>query len=323
MSLPDREPEPASSDTPETSATPATSELPLVVSTITSLRARLDAERARGRTVGFVPTMGYFHDGHLSLMAAARAACDVVVVSHFVNPLQFAPSEDLATYPRDLARDLASAATVGVDLVFQPEVAEMYPTWPAATTVRVSGVSEGLESVTRPHFFEGVATVVAKLFAIVGPSVAYFGKKDYQQLAVVRRMADDLRLPVTVVGCPIVREPDGLAMSSRNVYLNPTERQAALALSRGLATGLEAIRRGERSAAGLAAVVASTIEAEPLAELDYVAVVDGHDLQAVNAIADGRLLLVAVAATVGRPRLIDNCTFEISTTGSVATDLAW
>ncbi len=294
---------------------------PAVVRTILELRSRLAERRGSGQTVGLVPTMGYFHDGHLSLMATARAACDIVVVSHFVNPLQFAPSEDLATYPRDFTRDLSMAATVGVDLVFHPDRAEMYPTWPATTTVRVSGVSEGLESASRPHFFEGVATVVAKLLAIVGPCVAYFGTKDYQQLAVVRRMVDDLRLPVEVVGCPIVREPDGLAMSSRNVHLNELERQAALALSRGLAAGLDAVRRGERSAAGLAAAVEATIRAEPLAELDYVAVVDGHDLRAVNTIEAGRLMLVAIAAKVGRPRLIDNCTFEISASGSVATDL--
>ncbi len=205
-----------------------------VVTTIAALRARLDADRAAGRTVGFVPTMGYLHEGHASLVAAASSRCDTTVVSIFVNPLQFAPEEDLDAYPRDLDRDLALAAAAGADLVFHPSVDEMYPT-PVSTTVTVAGPSEGFEGASRPTHFAGVATVVTKLFGIVGACHAFFGEKDYQQLAVVRRLAADLSLPVEVVGCPISREPDGLARSSRNVYLTEAERAAAPVLHRALA----------------------------------------------------------------------------------------
>ena len=196
------------------------------VATIAELRALLDAERAAGRTVGFVPTMGYLHDGHASLMRAARIGTDVVVASIFVNPLQFGAGEDLDAYPRDLDRDTAVASDAGVDLLFVPSVDEMYPR-PVLTTVSVAEVSAPLEGAARPTHFAGVATVVAKLFSIVGPCRAYFGAKDFQQVAVVRRMAADLSLPVDVVACPTLRELDGLAMSSRNVYLTPAERAAA------------------------------------------------------------------------------------------------
>ena len=196
------------------------------IATIAELRSHLDAARAAGRRVGFVPTMGYLHDGHASLMRAARAECDVVVTSIFVNPLQFGPSEDLDAYPRDLTGDTALAEANGVDVVFAPSTAEMYPE-AILTTVSVREVSATLEGRTRPTHFDGVATVVAKLFSIVGPCSAYFGEKDFQQLAVVRRLVADLSIPVEVVGCPTVREPDGLAMSSRNAYLTPEERAAA------------------------------------------------------------------------------------------------
>jgi pantoate--beta-alanine ligase len=290
-----------------------------IVPTIAALRERLDAARAAGRRVGLVPTMGFFHEGHLSLMRRARAENDVVVVSLFVNPLQFAPHEDLATYPRDLDRDRALAEAEGVDVIFHPSVEEMYPTWPPATTVRVAGVSEGLESGTRPHFFEGVATVVAKLFDIVGPGTAYFGRKDYQQLAVVRRMADDLRMPITVVGCPIVREADGLAMSSRNVHLSGEDRVAARSLSRGLAAGVAEVLAGERDAGRVRDVVGAVIDGQAGAELDYAAVVDGDTLRPVEHLAG--TVLLAVAARVGRPRLIDNCTVTIHADGAATTDL--
>ncbi|HEV7761798.1 MAG TPA: pantoate--beta-alanine ligase, partial [Acidimicrobiales bacterium] len=191
---------------------------PAEVTRIADLRTVLDAERAAGRRVGFVPTMGYLHEGHASLMARARADDDVVVASIFVNPLQFGPSEDLAAYPRDLDRDLALAARYGVDVVFVPAVEEMYPE-PVVTTVSVAGLSQAWEGASRPTHFSGVATVVAKLFSIVGSCRAYFGEKDFQQLAVIRRMVRDLSMPVDVVGCPTVRELDGLAMSSRNSYL--------------------------------------------------------------------------------------------------------
>jgi pantoate--beta-alanine ligase len=196
------------------------------VTTIAEVRAHLDPLRAAGRTVGFVPTMGYLHDGHASLMRAAAEETDVVVTSIFVNPLQFAAHEDLDSYPRDLSGDTALAEANGCDLLFAPATAEMYPE-PVLTTVSVREVSAPLEGRARPTHFDGVATVVAKLFSIVGPCRAYFGEKDFQQLAVVRRMAQDLSLPVEVVGCPTVREPDGLAMSSRNAYLTAEERAAA------------------------------------------------------------------------------------------------
>jgi pantoate--beta-alanine ligase len=292
---------------------------PAIVTTVVELRTGLDAARAAGRTVGLVPTMGAFHEGHLSLMRRARAEHDLVVVTLFVNPLQFAPTEDLATYPRDLDRDRAMAAAEGVDVIFHPAVEEMYPTWPPATTVRVSGPSEGLESVTRPHFFEGVATVVAKLFGIAGACTAYFGRKDFQQLAVVRRMADDLRLPVTVVGCPIVREPDGLAMSSRNVHLSERDRHAARSLSRGLAAGVAVALAGERDPQRVRAAVAGVIEAEPAADLDYAAVVDADTLRPLDELTG--TVLLAVAARVGTPRLIDNCTVTVRPDGTATTDL--
>ncbi|MEM8905552.1 MAG: pantoate--beta-alanine ligase [Actinomycetota bacterium] len=275
-----------------------------VVETIDGVRARLDEVRRAGHTVGFVPTMGALHEGHLSLARAAREANDRVVVSIFVNPLQFAEDEDLGAYPRDLDHDLALCERVGVDVVFAPSVDEMYPTGPVATTVSVSGVSEGFEGATRPTHFAGVATVVAKLFSIVGPCAAYFGEKDFQQLAVVRRMAADLSMPVDVVGCPIVREDDGLAMSSRNVYLGEAERAAAPVLQRALVTGRELVEGGERDPAVVVAAMVAVVDAEPLAELDYVAVVDAATLEVPERLT-GELRLLG-AARVGRPRLIDN-----------------
>ena len=226
-----------------------------VVESVAACRAVLDQARAAGRVVGLVPTMGALHDGHTSLLNRARAECDVVAVSIFVNPLQFGDPEDIAHYPRTLERDLVVCAEAGADVVFVPSVPEMYPSWPDApsTTVSVRGVSEAWEGASRPGHFDGVATVVAKLFTIAGPCRAYFGLKDFQQLAVVRRMARELSLPVEVVGCPIVREPDGLALSSRNVRLSPAERQAATVLSRALAAGRAALAGGERSGAAVAA----------------------------------------------------------------------
>ncbi len=275
-----------------------------IVDTIHELRALLDAVRSAGDDVGFVPTMGYLHDGHLSLAEAARRRHDHVVVSIFVNPLQFAAGEDLGAYPRDLDRDAGLCEDVGVDLVFAPDVDEMYPFGPVATTVSVAGVSEAFEGAARPTHFAGVATVVAKLFNIVGPCAAYFGEKDFQQLAVVRRMVDDLTAPVEVVGCPIVREPDGLAMSSRNVYLGEAERAAAPVLHRALQSGRASIEAGERDPAVVVDTMAAVVDAEPLAELDYVAVVDAATLEVPEHLS-GDLRLLG-AARVGRPRLIDN-----------------
>ncbi len=271
---------------------------------IAALRARLDAERASGRTVGFVPTMGYLHAGHASLMARARGETDVVIVSIFVNPLQFAPSEDLAAYPRDLAADTALAEAEGVDVLFVPTETEMYPDGVVRTNVSVAQVSAGLEASTRPTHFDGVATVVAKLLAIVGTCRAYFGEKDFQQIAVVRRMVRDLSLPVEVVACPTLRDPDGLALSSRNIYLLPAERAAAPVLHAALLAGRMAIDAGEVNPAKVRALVADLINAEPLAHLDYAEVVDAETLQAVDPLV-GELRLLA-AARFGKARLIDN-----------------
>ena len=273
------------------------------IATIAELRAVLADHRAAGRTVGFVPTMGYLHDGHASLMRAARADTDVVVASVFVNPLQFGAGEDLDDYPRDLARDAEVAAGAGVDLLFTPAGDEMYPR-PVLTTVSVARVSEGLEGATRPTHFAGVATVVAKLFAIVGPCRAYFGAKDFQQVAVVRRMVHDLSFPVEVVACPTRREPDGLAMSSRNVSLTPAERAAAPVLYTALRAGAAAIGAGERDPAAVRDLMAGIIEAEPLAELDYAEVVDADSFTVPDPLAGTLRLLAAVR--FGRARLIDN-----------------
>jgi pantoate--beta-alanine ligase len=274
-----------------------------ILATVADLRVALDAARAGGRTVGFVPTMGYLHDGHVSLMRQARDEADVVVASIFVNPLQFGPREDLAAYPRDLARDTALSQAAGVDLLFVPDVAEMYPV-PVLTTVSVAGVSEPLEGEARPTHFAGVATVVAKLFAIVGPCRAYFGAKDFQQVAVVRRMVADLSLPVDVVACPTQRELDGLALSSRNVYLTPAEREAAPVLYTALRAGAATIAAGERDAAAVRELMAGIIQAEPLAELDYAAVVDADSFLVPDPLTGNLRLLVAVR--FGRARLIDN-----------------
>jgi pantoate--beta-alanine ligase len=271
--------------------------------TIADVRSVLDAERAAGRRVGFVPTMGYLHEGHASLIRRARAETDVVIVSIFVNPLQFGAGEDLDAYPRDLERDTRLAEAEGTDLLFTPPVGEMYPR-PVLTTVSVAEVSAPLEGAARPTHFDGVATVVAKLFAIVGPCAAYFGEKDFQQLAVVRRMVADLSIPVDVVGCPTVREPDGLALSSRNAYLTPDERAAAPVVYRALQAGAALILSGERDPATVRRLMADIIEAEPLAELDYAEVVSADSFRVPDPLA-GKLRLLA-AVRFGRARLIDN-----------------
>jgi pantoate--beta-alanine ligase len=273
------------------------------VTTIAELREQLDGARRAGRSVGFVPTMGYLHPGHASLMTAARADCDVVVASIFVNPLQFGPSEDLDAYPRDLTGDTELADQSGVDLLFVPATSEMYPE-PVRTTVSVRGPSDVLEGRARPTHFDGVATVVAKLFAIVGPCRAYFGEKDFQQLAVVRRMVHDLSLPVEVVGCPTVREADGLAMSSRNAYLTPAERAAAPVLYEALQAGRAAVEGGERDPSRVQAVMEEVVAREPLAVLDYAAVVDAATFEVPEPLTGTLRLLLA--AHLGRARLIDN-----------------
>ena len=255
--------------------------------------------------MGLVPTMGFLHEGHRSLMDHSVAACDTTLVTIFVNPLQFGANEDLDTYPRDLDHDLAMCREAGVDIVLHPTVEEMYPFGtPTLTSVSVEEVSAPMEGATRPTHFAGVATVVAKLFNIAGPCRAYFGEKDWQQLAVVRRMAADLSFPVEVIGCPTIREPDGLAMSSRNAYLTTEERAAAPVVHWALVAGAAAIAAGERSGARVRDLMADLITAEPLADLDYAEVVDAATLQPVDPLA-GELRLLA-ATRFGRARLIDN-----------------
>jgi pantoate--beta-alanine ligase len=275
-----------------------------LIRTIGELRARCDAARSELRTVGFVPTMGAFHAGHASLIERARAEATFVVVSIFVNPLQFGEAGDLAAYPRDEAHDLRAAERLGADVVFAPSVDEMYRTGEPEVTVDPGPLGERLEGASRPGHFRGVATVVAKLLHVVGPCRAFFGEKDAQQLAIVRRMVADLDERVEVVGCPIVREPDGLAMSSRNALLSPQQREAAGCLFLALADAAELAKRGERDAARLVAVMAREVGATPEARLDYVAVVDEETFEDVGRIE--RPARALVAARFGDVRLIDN-----------------
>jgi pantoate--beta-alanine ligase len=247
--------------------------------------------------------MGFLHDGHVSLIERAARECGSVVVTVFVNPLQFAPDEDLSAYPRDPEGDAAKAAAAGATMMFGPAADEMYRE-PVVTTVSVAGVSDTMEGATRPTHFSGVATVVAKLFSIVGESRAYFGEKDFQQLAVVRAMARDLSMPVEVVGCPIVREPDGLALSSRNVYLTPAARRAAPVLRRALAAGAELIGGGVTDADEIRRAMSAVVGLEPEAELDYAEVADPRTLAPLTVCDSAARLLIA--ARFGRARLIDN-----------------
>jgi pantoate--beta-alanine ligase len=281
-----------------------------VIRNIAMARKVCDAARSAGRTVGFVPTMGAFHDGHVSLMRRARDERDHVVVSIFVNPLQFGPEEDLSRYPRDEDRDLSIAGQLGVDVVFAPSVEEMYPTGQPEVTVDPGPLGERLEGAARPGHFRGVATVVAKLFDVVGPGTAYFGEKDAQQLAVIRRMVRDLSLPIEVEGCPIVRERDGLATSSRNDYLSPEQREAAGCLFLALSEAAQMARGGERDAATMVAAMAREIGATPEARVDYAAVVDDETFEEVSTTAAPARALVA--ARFGETRLIDNLLLPVS-----------
>jgi pantoate--beta-alanine ligase len=288
-----------------------------LIETIVALRDACDQARAQGHTVGLVPTMGYLHDGHRALMQAASAETSFVVVTIFVNPLQFGPGEDLGRYPRDLEGDMDACAHEGVDVVFAPSVAEMYPR-PSATTVHVAGLTDGLCGDHRPGHFDGVTTVVTKLFSIAGPSRAYFGRKDAQQLAVVKRMAADLDLPVVVIGCPLVRETDGLALSSRNAYLSNDHRRAAPVLYLSLRAAADAVVAGERDPQKLAAVIRAVVATEPDVELEYVEVRDAETIAPVTAV-DGDVL-IALAARLGGTRLIDNVGLTVAGT-SVTVDL--
>ena len=277
-----------------------------ILRTAADVRAAVVEVRTGGATVGLVPTMGAFHDGHISLMRAARDAHDLVVVSLFVNPTQFGPAEDLAAYPRDEQRDARIAEQAGVDILFAPSVAEMYPDG-FSTTIHVSGLTDVMDGAARPGHFDGVATVVAKLFAIVGPDAAYFGQKDAQQLLVVRRVARDLNLPVRVVGCPIVREPDGLAMSSRNVYLDAADRAGATALHRALVAAEDVVARGSTSADVILDAARAELRAAGI-QPEYLDLRSPDDLTEVDDAAPAALL--AVAARMGAARLIDNTLLE-------------
>jgi pantoate--beta-alanine ligase len=272
------------------------------------LRRAVKEAKARGERIGFVPTMGFLHEGHLSLMRRARAENDILVASVFVNPAQFAPHEDLDTYPRDAQRDADLMRSEGVDIAFFPAAAAVYPKG-YATYVTVEGaLTQGLCGRSRPIFFRGIATVVAKLFQLVSPDRAYFGQKDAQQAAVIQQMVRDLDFDLEVVVCPIVRESDGLAMSSRNAYLTPRQRADAPALYRALRAAEERVAGGERAAVVIKADIETRIQALPEAVIDYVAVVDADTMAAVDTIAGN--ILIALAVTLGKTRLIDNIQVE-------------
>ena len=279
-----------------------------IATTVEQAKQTVRQWKAEGLTVGLVPTMGYLHEGHESLIKRAVAECDRVMVSVFLNPIQFAPNEDLATYPRDFAADTVLIENAGADLVFHPEPSELYAP-DACTFVNVEGITSELCGKTRPTHFRGVCTVVSKLMNISQADRAYFGQKDAQQLAVVRRMVRDLNMNVEVVGCPIVREEDGLAKSSRNTYLSPAEREAALVLSRAVREGHRLMEEGERDAKTILGAMRAIIEAEPLARIDYVEMVSWDGIKPVDVATSS--VLAAMAVYIGKTRLIDNFIFEM------------
>jgi pantoate--beta-alanine ligase len=274
-----------------------------IIKTIAEMRSACRSVRGAGKRLGLVPTMGALHAGHLSLVRAARSSCDVVAASIFVNPAQFGPNEDLAKYPRTFERDRELLEKAGVEFLFFPSAEEMYPAG-ATTWVTVDGLSDKLDGRSRPGHFRGVTTVVSKLFHIIEPNAAFFGQKDAAQLAIIRQMVRDLNFPVEVIACPIVREPDGLAMSSRNAYLDTEQRKQSLVLYRSLQKVRKSWGEGERAAVRLAAIGRKEIATEKGVRLDYFEIVDLNNLEPVEDEADGSL--VAVAAWVGDTRLIDN-----------------
>lgn len=280
-----------------------------IITTVADMKAKVAEWKAERLTIGLTPTMGALHEGHMSLMERARTECDRVVTSVFVNPIQFGPNEDYDAYPRDLERDAAIAESKGVDVVFHPSVEEMYPKF-YNTYVEMETLTDTLCGAKRPGHFRGVCTVVNKLFNIVDPDKAFFGQKDAQQLAIIKRMVSDLNMRVKVFGCPIVREEDGLAKSSRNTYLSAEERAAALCLSRSIFKAQELIEGGERDANVVRSAVTEIIEAEPLSRIDYVEVVDLGDMQPVETL--GEAGLVAIAVYIGNTRLIDNYLFDFT-----------
>lgn len=279
-----------------------------IAQTIQETRNTIKEWRRQGYTIGLVPTMGYLHDGHASLMKKAKESCQKVVVSIFVNPMQFGANEDLSTYPRDLEADSRLCESLGVDLIFHPSVEEMYDPG-FCSFVDMTGLTKELCGKSRPIHFRGVCTVVTKLFNIVTPDKAFFGQKDAQQLAVIKRMTADLNMDIEIVGCPIIREEDGLARSSRNVYLNKEERQAALILSKTIQLGQQMVQQGTRSVSQLLAAMKASLESEPLARIDYVEAVSMDTIQPIDTL-QGQVL-VAMAVFIGKTRLIDNFIVEV------------
>lgn len=280
----------------------------IIATTIAQVRAQVAAWKKEGLTVGLVPTMGYLHEGHASLVDEAVRQCDRVVASDFVNPTQFGPNEDLEAYPRDFDRDCALLEEHGCAMVFHPAVEEMYAPGAATYVEILSDMPKQLCGKTRPIHFRGVCTVVSKLFNIVTPDKAFFGQKDAQQLAIIRQMVRDLSYGIEIVGCPIVRESDGLAKSSRNTYLSEAERQAALVLSESVFLGQKMVAEGETDANKIVAAMTEHIQAQPLAKIDYVSAVDGVTMDPVDRIAG--TVLVAMAVYIGKTRLIDNFIVE-------------
>lgn len=275
-----------------------------ILKTVAETRTAIESQKKMGKSIGFVPTMGFLHDGHLSLMEAAKNQTDFVVVSIFVNPTQFGPNEDLASYPRDLERDAALCNSVGVDLIFAPSVSEMYPDGYSTFVDCEGDITKRLCGASRPTHFKGVTSVVSKLFNIVVPDKSFFGQKDAQQVAVIEKMVRDLNYNLEIVPCPIVRESDGLAMSSRNAYLSDDQRKEALVLSRALKHAKSLIEAGERSAETLIGEMVKIIEVSPSAVIDYVSIVDAKTLDSIDTLNDD--FLVALAVKIGKTRLIDN-----------------
>ena len=278
-----------------------------LVKTVKEVREIVNGWKKEGLSVGFVPTMGYLHEGHKSLIERSVKENDKTVVSVFVNPIQFGPNEDLASYPRDIKHDMALVEDAGADLIFNPEPEEMYGSH-FTTLVNTTEVSENLCGAKRPVHFGGVCTVLTKLFNIVNPNRAYFGQKDAQQLAVVKRFVKDLNFDIEIIGCPIIREDDGLAKSSRNTYLNKEERKAALILSKSLKLGLEAIKNGERNVKTVTDIITKSLNTEPLARIDYVSIVDNENIQYIDTIKGE--ILCAIAVYIGKTRLIDNFIYK-------------
>ncbi|MDR0983964.1 MAG: pantoate--beta-alanine ligase [Ruminococcus sp.] len=279
------------------------------IKNIKELKAQIKFWKQNGNSIGFVPTMGYLHEGHQSLIRRSVEENSKTIVSIFVNPTQFAPTEDLDKYPRNLAGDIELCEKTGADVIFTPENAEMYAE-DFSAFVDMSGLTEELCGKSRPTHFRGVCTVVNKLFNIVTPDKAYFGQKDAQQLAVIKRMVRDLNMNVEIVGCPIIRESDGLAKSSRNVYLSPEERKAALVLSRAIFAGEKLLRAGERNPETIITEMKKIIDSESLARIDYIEVVDGDSIEKIDTIKNGNIL-TAIAVFIGKTRLIDNFIYKL------------